>query len=448
MTLLALIGLGLPLALSIVERVDLEVRDRAESNATIVATGALRFISDPGNPNLERLIRASARTVNGRVIVTDSRGRLIGDSAIPPNIGKDYSSRPEIREALAGRSVQEERRSETLDESILATAEPILRGRIPVGSVRITQSIQAIEGSVDRSLLGLGALAFLVFGFALMVGWILATRISRPIVNLEEAAAAFASGQEEVEVTIEGSREQRSLAVSFNEMTRRVDRLLSSQVEFVADSSHQLRTPLTGVRLRLENMAEAAARGEALDTAEIEAGIAEVDRLSKIVDQLLILSRAGESDLPGEWLELDELVGETESRWSRALPGHGIEVTSVASSGEGSGSVFCARADFEGAMDALIENAALYSPSGGQIELRVGRGEVSVLDRGRGLDSGEEEAVFDRFYRGSAGRESPGGSGLGLAIAREMMAPWKARLSLSPRSGGGTEARIRFPEAR
>ena len=449
MTLLALIGLGLPLALSIEERVDLEVKGRAESNATIVATGALRFISDPGNPNLERLIRASASTVNGRVIVTDRRGRLIGDSAVPPNIGSNYSSRPEIREALKGRSVQEERHSKTLNESILATAEPIFRGRDPVGAVRITQSIQAIEGSVNRSLFGLGALALLVFGFALMVGWILANRISRPVVELEEAAAAFASGNdEEAEVPVEGSREQRSLALSFNEMTRRVDRLLSSQVEFVANSSHQLRTPLTGVRLRLENMAEEMGRGGQLDRDEIEAAIDEVDRLSTIVDQLLILSRAGERDLPGEWLDLARLVDETKSRWSGSLPGHGVEVTDLTPSGTGSRSVFCARADFEGAMDVLIENAALYSPPGTPIEIIVGQGQVSVLDRGRGIQAGEEEAVFERFYRGSAGRDTPGGSGLGLAIARELMAPWEASLTLSPRADGGTEATICFPVTR
>ena len=99
-------------------------------------------------------------------------------------------------------------------------------------------------------------------------------------------------------------------------------------------------------------------------------------------------------------------------------------------------------------MDVLIENAALYSPPGTPIEITVGQGQVSVLDRGRGVQAGEEEAVFERFYRGSAGRDTPGGSGLGLAIARELMAPWEASLTLSPRADGGTEATIRFPATR
>jgi signal transduction histidine kinase len=445
-TLLALIGLGLPLALSIEERVDLEVRGRADSNARIVATGALRFVDDPGNPNLERLVREAAATVNGRVIVTDRRGRVIGDSAVPPNIGANYSSRPEIRQALAGRAVQEERQSKTLNESILATAEPIRRGTQAVGAVRVTQSIQAIENSVSRSLLGLGALALLVFAFALMVGWLLATRISRPITELEEAAAAFASGGgEQVEVPLEGSREQRSLALSFNEMTARVERLLALQEEFVADASHQLRTPLTGVRLRLENLSEEMARGGRPDAGEVEAAMEELDRLSNIVDQLLVLSRAGEYDVPGETLDLAELVRETGSRWSSSLPGGQIEVSGLDDPDSPPGTVFCARSDFEGVMDVLIENAAAYSPEGAVIEIRARPGEVSVLDRGAGIARGEEEAVFERFSRGTAGSRVPGGSGLGLAIAREMMAPWDATVSLGQREGGGTEARVRFP---
>ena len=443
MTLLALIGLGLPLALSIQERVDLEVRGRADSNVRIVATGALRFIDDPGNPNLERLVRTAAETVNGRVIVTDRQGGVIGDSAIPPNVGANYSSRPEIRAALGGRAVQEERHSKTLDESILATAEPIRQGEQVVGAVRVTQSIQAIESSVSRSLLGLGALALLVFAFALGVGWLLANRISRPIVELEEAAAAFASGgDEEVEVPVEGSREQKSLARSFNEMTSRVDRLLMSQAEFVADASHQLRTPLTGIRLRLENLGDELQRGTAPDPAEVGAAMDELDRLSNIVDQLLVLSRAGERDVPGETLDLAELVRETGSRWAGAVEGRRIEFPAPSRT---AGMVFCARADFEGAMDVLIENALAYSPEDSVIEIETIPGEVSVLDRGSGIAAGEEEAVFERFSRGSAGATVPGGSGLGLAIAREMMAPWGATLTLRRREGGGTVATLRFP---
>jgi two-component system sensor histidine kinase KdpD len=197
--------------------------------------------------------------------------------------------------------------------------------------------------------------------------------------------------------------------------------------------------------LRLENLSEGMARGERPDAGEVEAAMDELDRLSHIVDQLLVLSRAGEYDVPGETLDLAELVRETGSRWSPSLPGRRIEVSGLDDPDSPAGTIFCARPDFEGVMDVLIENAAAYSPGGATIEIRARAGEVSVLDRGAGIARGEEEAVFERFSRGTAGARVPGGSGLGLAIAREMMAPWDAKVSLRQREGGGTEARVRFP---
>jgi hypothetical protein len=110
----------------------------------------------------------------------------------------------------------------------------------------------------------------------------------------------------------------------------------------------------------------------------------EIDRLSLIVDELLILSRSIE-------LELRD--------------------------GGEAGTAWCAAPDLDRSIDALIENALRYSPSGSTVSVEVGAHRIEVLDRGPGLEPGEEEAVFDRFRRGSAGRRGPSGTGLGLPIA-------------------------------
>ncbi len=86
-----------------------------------------------------------------------------------------------------------------------------------------------------------------------------------------------------------------------------------------------------------------------------------------------------------------------------------------------------------------------YSPSGSTVTIGAGPGLVEILDRGPGLEPGEEEAVFDRFSRGSAGRRGPGGTGLGLPIARELTRQWGGDVTLSNREGGGTRASIRLP---
>jgi len=440
-----MIALGLPLALSFKDRVNDEVRSQAHSQAAIVATGASSLIGTPDDPALDRLVRIAGRTVRGRVLVVDGSGTVISDSGGPENVGSDYSSRPEIAVALDGRSDQRERDSQTLGTRLLATSDPILRGDRTVGAVRITQSVDAVQSAVRSSLLGIALLALLVVAFSLLVGAVIANQIARPIRRLESSARTFATGGGDPDTgtvaEIRGSTEQRSLARSFNEMTARVGRLLRSQKEFVASASHQLRTPLTGLRLRLEGLSERLE--DPGEQAEADAGLLEVDRLSKMVDELLVLSRAGERDVPGESIDLEELAGEACDRWAATAGSRSITLHLPAD--DRTPPVFAARADLERALDVLIENAVNYSPRGSEITVEVGPGQISVSDEGDGLEPGEEEAVFERFARGRAGRQGVKGTGLGLAIARELIGQWGGTVTIGSRPDTGARATLRLP---
>ena len=188
------------------------------------------------------------------MIVVDANGKVIADSAGPAELGASYADRPEIAAALNGRSYQQERHSDTLDTDILATAVPILEHGATVGAVRVTQSVEAVNSAVRRSLAGIALLALVVLVLGVIAGALIARRIARPIDRLAEAADEVAGGDLDARAPVEGSTEQRSLARSFNGMTERVGRMLEGQQEFVADASHQLRTPLTGLRLQLEEL--------------------------------------------------------------------------------------------------------------------------------------------------------------------------------------------------
>lgn len=217
-------------------------------------------------------------------------------------------------------------------------------------------------------------------------------------------------------------------------MTERVSRLLDAQRQFVADASHQLRTPLTGLRLRLEEVrAEVGAHPAVRD---LDAGIAEVDRLSATVNELLVLSRAGERRLEGAWVDLHDVAAVATERWRRHARERGITLEHRVASPPGV--VWAARGDVERILDALLENAINYSPSDTIVEVSSGAERIDVRDRGAGIDEDEREAVFERFRRGRAGRDGPPGSGLGLAMARELARAWDGAVQLSAREGGGT----------
>ena len=433
----------MPLALSLRDRVDSEVKGQARSQAEVVATSATEFVDPPQPVPLRRIAEKSAESVRGRVIVVDAQGRLLADSA-GTQLGRSYDDLPEVEAALEGHGEQITRDSETLGEEILATSVPILEHGRPTGAVRITQSIDAVHKAVKTSILDIAALAGVVLLLGLIAGGLIAQQIARPIRRLDSAARSVAEGELDTAVAVEGSTEQRSLARTFNEMTQRIKRLLRVQQDFVADASHQLRTPLTGMRLRLENLAERF-RGDAPVERELDAAMGEIDRLSLIVDELLILSRAGEHELPGERIDLGETLKRAAERWRDAAADRGIAIE-LAPGGQGVEG-WCAAPDLERSLDSLVENALTYSPGGTTVTLEAAPGRIAVLDEGPGLASGEEEAVFERFSRGSAGRRGAKGTGLGLAIARELTRQWGGDVRLRNRDGGGLAATIELASA-
>jgi len=438
---LAVVSLGVPLAISLRDRVNAEVHSQARNQADVVAATSADMLSPVNPASLGALVRSSAASVRGRVIIVDGRGVVLADSDGSSTLGASYLSRPEIKSALRGHAVQAQRASHSLGQDILATAVPILRGGGTVGAVRITQSVAAVQHAVRDTVTKLALVAATVLLLGLLAGGLIARQIARPLRRLESTARRLAGGDLSARAVVEGSSEQRSLGASFNEMADRVERLVTAQREFIADASHQLRTPLTGLRLRLEE-----ARAGAVTPAvaeELDAGTAEVDRLAAIVDELLVLSRAEDRELHGEQIDLRAAAEAAVERWRSAAQARLIMLNAAPG---GEGRAWCARADLDRALDALLENALQYTPEGGEVTIAAGEGTIEVRDSGPGLAPGEEELVFERFHRGRAGRQGPAGSGLGLAIARTLARAWHGEARLSNRAGhAGAVAVLEFP---
>lgn len=438
---LAILALEVPLALQLSRRVDAEVRSQATSQtAAVAATAAQSIDRKPRQKELNDLVNSAAGAVRGRVVVVDRSGRLVADSAGPAALGGSFRGRPEIAAALAGKGFQDTRKSQTLNQEILATAAPVRRGRSIAGAVRVTQSVAAVNRVVRRNVLGLALIGLFVLGLGLGAGAVIASAFARPVRRLDEAARRIAAGDLDVRAPIEGSSEQRSLSRTFNDMTDRLSRAIRAQQTFVADASHQLRTPLTGLRLRLEE-ARAAGVSERADS-QLSAGEHEVERLARTIDELLVLSRASEHDAPGEQVDLARVAEDAVNRWSTTAQEHGSYLELIAA-GQAA-PVWAAQADLDRALDALVENALLYSPPGSRVTVAAGSGRIYVEDEGPGLGAGEEDAVFERFHRGTAGRAGPPGTGLGLPIARELARRWGGDAMIVSRDGRGARATLQF----
>ncbi len=444
MLVLAIVALLVPLGLSLRNRVDSEVRLQARSEAQVVAASAVPAMSPPQPAALGRLARQAAESVHGRVIIVGPTGIVLADSGGSATVGSSYASRPEVRLALAGSPIVQRRRSSvSLGQDILATAVPVANGGTVSGAVRVTQSVAAVHRAVRRTWIGLGLIGLLVLGLGLIVGAVLADRLTRPIVALNTVARRVADGDLDARAPVEGASEQRRLAQTFNAMTAQLSRMIDAQREFVADASHQLRTPLAGLRLRLEGARADAT--EPVQQDDLDHALGEVDRLSAIVNELLELSRADASARTDERADLDAILDGVAARWAEAAAAR--DCVLIVDTDGPTVPIACAAADVERIIDALIENAIAYAPG---TTVRVGaRGTlVQVRDGGPGIAADEREAVFDRFHRGHAGRTGPAGTGLGLAIARELARRWGGDLELHDAEGGGVDAQVRLPPVR
>jgi two-component system, OmpR family, sensor kinase len=435
---LVIVALLVPLALNLSRRVDAEIKSEAQGQAQLLAAFVAERLAD--REQLEQVADRSARDLGGRVIVVNRRGRLLADSE--GSGAGSYASRPEVARALDGQPSQGERHSDSLGEDLLFTAVPVVDQGRTVGAVRVTQSVDAVNHEVRNDVLALIGVAAVVLLLGLGVAWLLASSLARPLRRLASTARDVAGGDLDARAQVEGSTEQREVASAFNDMTGRLGRALRAQREFVANASHQLRTPLTGLRLRLE--AASLKAGDQDVERELVAAERETVRLARLLSELLTLARERERPEPEE-VSLAEVAREAHQRWEGPAETGGRRLVLR---GEGEPLVAATDADLAVILDNLVENALNYSPIASTVTIEWGGGDgsarLAVLDQGPGIDPEERERVFERFYRGEASGDAPG-TGLGLSVVEALAKRWDGSVRLRDRAAGGTEAEVVLP---
>jgi signal transduction histidine kinase len=443
-TAFALASLAIPLGITFAHREKGRLLFAIERDADAMAGSVQGAVQRGDRPASAAILRYAADT-GGRVVVVDERGRSLLDTDDPSGPSRDYSTRPEVMRALAGERVDGSRRSETLDSDLIYSAVPVTSAEGGVaGAVRITYPSAALDARVRHTWSRIALLCLLVLAVVMSVGWFLARGVTRPMRRLEDATERFGRGDLTARVPDDhGPPELRHLARAFNRMAAEIERLLEAQQQFVADASHQLRTPLTALRLRLENLEARVAPSE---QPAVDAVLADVVRLSRIVDGLLMLAHDDGAGPTTAHIDLAAAARARGDAWREVATEHGIplqvdappEAPAVATSGAA-----------EQMLDNLVDNALTVSRPGETIEIRVvhtgDRVELHVLDRGPGLAPEARERAFDRFWR--APDSVAGGSGLGLAIVRRLAESSGGTARLDARPGGGIDAVVILPAA-
>ncbi|MEW6689232.1 MAG: ATP-binding protein [Pseudomonadota bacterium] len=273
-------------------------------------------------------------------------------------------------------------------------------------------------------LLG-GALALLAI--ALAGAWLIASTLARPLAAIAAAARAVGRGQAPAPLAESGPTELRTVSVAFNRMAGDLAAMERERALVLAGISHDLRTPLSRLRLALEM--------SGADRAAAEGMSADIEEIDKVIGQFLDFARG--DDEPRAEADLGGLLAEI-------VEGYRRRSLQVSLSGAGALRARVSPMALRRAVANLVDNALRHAGAPVEVAARseAGRVLIDVLDRGPGVPPGEAERLKRPFARLDEARSGPGGAGLGLAIVERVARSHGGRLELLPREGGGLAARL------
>ncbi|MBD0329213.1 MAG: HAMP domain-containing histidine kinase [Thermoleophilia bacterium] len=328
------------------------------------------------------------------------------------------------------------------DEHVAGTHVRVITFPYAGVAVQIARPLTEVDRTLARTRTFLLLIATGGIAFAVLLGLLVSRAAVAPVQRLTEATERVTETGDLSERIDAGGRsdELGRLAASFNAMLAALEESVRAQRQLVADASHELRTPLTSVRTNFEVLSSerelpADDRRRLLDDVAEQIG-----EMTTLIAELIEVARGDGRREEAEEVRLDLVTASAVERVSRDRPGirfatdlHEARVHGVP-------------ARLERAVGNVVDNAAKWSPPGGEVEVTVRPGEVVVRDHGPGIDEADLPFVFDRFYRSASARDLPG-SGLGLAIVRQVALAHGGDVVAERAEGGGTRVTLRLDGA-
>jgi two-component system, OmpR family, sensor histidine kinase MprB len=310
---------------------------------------------------------------------------------------------------------------------------------MPDLALQVSRPLNEVDAALQRISRLLLLIALGGIGLAAALGLAVARAVLAPVRRLTHAAEDVSETRDLSRRIDETGRDELSrLAGTFNTMLAALEDSARAQRQLVSDASHELRTPLTSLRTNIEVLSRTDAlpsgeRGKLLHDVTEQLG-----EMTALIAELVELARGDQAPSEPEDVRLDLATADAIERTRRNRPGVHFRAELEETMVRG------VPATIERAISNLLDNAAKWSPPGGDVDVAVRDGEVSVRDHGPGIGADDLPFVFDRFYRAASARGMPG-SGLGLAIVRQVAESHGGSVTAEPAEGGGTRLRLRLP---
>ena len=427
---------------------DLVFRTKAASlqNSVSVMVYSLSGLDQLDEENVAQAMAALEETGLSRILVTDSAGKVLYDTRETNDAVGEYSFYTEIVQALLGVDTSSSSYRDGAFRS--RAASPVLYQNQIIGAVYAyeydTEQAALLEGLQDNLLRLSAGIAVAV----LCLSGLLSRVLTRKISQLLTAIARVREGAYSHRAEVKGRDEIAQLAEEFNSLTDRLQTTETARRRFVSDASHELKTPLAAIRLltdsilQTKNIDPATAREFVADIG------AEAERLSRITEDLLRLTRLDSGVLePPAVVDMLPVLEQVMRMMSLVAQEKGTDLTYRA---EGTCTVLASRDEIHQVIYNLTDNAVKYTPPGSTVQVSLlHQGDQVVLrveDNGPGIPEGDLPRIFERFYRVDKARSrAAGGTGLGLAIVSDTVSKRGGTVEAANRPGGGAVFTIRWP---
>jgi signal transduction histidine kinase len=411
-------------------------------------TGEQPVGPDPGRvADLAATIAQYTGTSGGQVLIADRLGSVVVSTDGTP-VGSTVGDVAGITTALVGTPSQGRTRMVSTGERGVFVTVPVLSGADVAGAVRIIYPSAGIDDAARERQRGLVVVFLISLTVALLAALLMSSLITAHLRRLQRSTERLAAGDFTVRADDdEGPAEIRGLAASFNAMTERIADLVERQRSFTGDASHQLRTPLTSLRVQLERARAEFEHDPVVALERLEAAVAETERLQRLVDALLMLARADGTAMTTESVDLSTAVHERVDIWTPLAEERNVRVHAHVPAGLWVRAVPDA---LEQIIDNVVDNALAVSPPAGSITFVAGQHdgivELHVIDDGPGMSDEHLARAFDRFWRSPDATDD--GCGIGLAVVRQLASVSGASVELHNRvERPGLVASVRFQAA-
>jgi signal transduction histidine kinase len=436
-----------------------KISERLRTNALLVGH-ILREQLRGGEPKvIQQKVENLANELGLRITIINPQGMVLSDSEKDPSDMTDHGDRPEVVKAMKEGFGQSTRPSETLGYNMKYVAVRVSDDGDVLGVVRFAMPLSEVQLEMQviyRAVL-LGAIVALVI--ALTIAYFVSRSMTSPIREMKEIAGRLAQGDFSRKVRIKSQDELGELAKSLNTMAdelqakmenlKRMDRV---RTDFVANVSHELKTPLTLIKGYIETLEDKAIDDSEKARKFISIIKEHTDRLSNIIDDLLSLSElelSRDSIVKSEF-DLKSLIDDIALGF-----GHELTARKQTLSIEPRGDNFIITADrdkVEQVFVNLVDNAVKYTGEAGRIVVSILEQDsaitVTVEDNGIGIPPEHLDRVFERFYRVDKARSRQlGGTGLGLGIAKHIVLAHKGEIRIESDVNRGTKVFVMLPKA-